>query len=197
MNIAFLASHNGSSAKAITDACFNDDIKASPTLMISNNAKSKALEWSADKGLKTICLNEKTQGTIENLDQAIAQKLIDEKIKLVICSGYMKLIGPETIHAVHGHILNMHPSLLPAYGGKGMYGSRVHEAVKAANEEKTGITIHLVSHEFDKGRIIAQKEIALTQDESALDIEEKVKAAEPDFYIKTIQKILSGELNLS
>lgn len=196
MNIAFLASYNGSSAKAITEACFEGDLRASPTLMISNNPKSKALEWAADKGLKTICLNAQKYSDPQDLDQAIAQKLLDEKIKLVICSGYMKLIGPTTIAAYPNAILNVHPALLPSHGGKGMYGRHIHEAVKTANENKTGITIHLVNGEYDKGHIVSQKIIPLSPADTVDDIENKVKNAEPDFYIETLKQILSGEIIL-
>jgi phosphoribosylglycinamide formyltransferase-1 len=196
MNIAFLASYNGSSAKAITDACFEGDLRASPTLMISNNAGSAALKWAEDLGLKTACLNNKTHPNYEDLDAAIAQRLQDEKIKLVICSGYMKLIGPKTINAFQGRILNVHPALLPNHGGQGMYGRHIHEAVKASGDDKTGITIHIVDGEYDKGRIVAQKEIAVLPTDTVDDIENKVKAAEPDFYIETVEKILSGDIEL-
>ena len=109
----------------------------------------------------------------------------------------MKLIGPKTIASVKGSVLNVHPALLPKYGGKGMYGKYVHKAVFDAEDAETGITIHLVNDEYDRGRIIAQKIIPVSSDDSMEMIEEKVKAAEPDFYIKTLQKILSGELSLS
>lgn len=196
MNIAFLASYNGSSAKAITDACFEGELRASPTLMISNNAGSTALEWADDKGLKTACLNSKTHPNVEDLDTAIAQRLQDEKIKLVICSGYMKLIGPKTISSFPNAILNVHPALLPNHGGQGMYGRHIHEAVKANSDSKTGITIHIVNSEYDKGTIVAQKEISVLPTDSVDDIENKVKAAEPDFYIETVKKILSGDIVL-
>lgn len=197
MNIAFLASYNGSSAKVITEACFEGDLRASPTLMISNNPKSKALDWAADKGLKAICLNAQKHPDPAELDHLIAQKLKHEKIKLVICSGYMKLIGPETIAAFPNAILNVHPALLPSHGGRGMYGHHIHQAVKDAGDDKTGITIHLVNGEYDKGPIIAQKTIPLIPHDTVDDIENKVKLAEPDFYIETVKQILSGEITLS
>lgn len=197
MNIAFLASYNGSSAKAITNACLEGELLARPCLMISNNPNSVALQWSADKGLKTACINNKSYPNEQDLDEAISNKLQEEKTKLVVCSGYMKLIGPKTIESFNGMILNVHPALLPKYGGKGMYGHHIHEAVKAAGEEKTGITIHIVNGEYDKGKIIAQKEIALMPSDSVEDIENKVKLAEPAFYIETIKKILSGDINLT
>lgn len=196
MNIAFLASYNGSSAKAITEACFEGDLRASPTLMISNNPNSKALEWAADKGLKTACLNSVGYESPEELDKAISQKLIDEKIKIVICSGYMKLIGPETIYSFPNRIMNVHPALLPKYGGQGMYGSNIHRAVKENGDDKTGITIHMVDEVYDNGFIVAQKEIPVSPSDSAEDIENKVKDAEPQFYIETLRGVLSGDIKI-
>jgi phosphoribosylglycinamide formyltransferase-1 len=192
-NLAFFASYNGSSAQVITDACFHGDLIASPILLITNNPNAKALEWAKEKGLKTVLLN--NQDAMK-LDQQIAQKLQQHKIDMVCCSGYMKLIGGQTIAAVHGRILNIHPALLPKYGGKGMYGSYVHQAVKESGDTKTGCTIHLVSDEYDKGKVLAQKTISIIPQDTVLDIEEKIKAIEPKFYIETLNKILKNKISL-
>lgn len=193
MNIAFLASHNGSAANAIAKACINGSLSATPALLVSNNPDSKALEWALELNLKAAVINAKNSA---DPDRTIAHLLADHNIDLVVCSGYMKLIGPETIDAVHGAILNTHPALLPLYGGKGMYGRHVHQAVFDAKDTETGVTIHLVDGEYDHGRVIAQKRLPVGNGESVDDIENKVKSAEPDFYIETLQKILSGEISL-
>ena len=194
--LAFFASHNGSSAKAITQACAQGILEAEPVLLISNNASCSAFIWAKDAGIKTYCLNEPGLGGTAPLDQEIASVLKEHKIDLGICSGYMKLIGPQTIATLKGKILNIHPALLPKYGGKGMYGRKVHEAVKAAGDHVTGPTIHVVNEVYDDGDIIAQLELPVRDSDTVKDIEERVKAAEPDFYIETLQKILSGELTL-
>jgi phosphoribosylglycinamide formyltransferase-1 len=196
MNIAFLASYNGSSAKAITEACFNGDLVASPVLLITNNASAGALEWAENFGLKTAILNNVKYPDPSELDQKIADKLKENKINLVICSGYMKLIGNNTIDAVDGKILNIHPALLPKHGGKGMYGIHVHTAVKEAGDKETGATIHLVNDEYDKGRIIAQKSVPVLETHKVEDIENKVRALEPELYVETIQKITKGNIEL-
>ncbi|HPD82253.1 MAG: phosphoribosylglycinamide formyltransferase [Alphaproteobacteria bacterium] len=196
MNLAFLASYNGSSAQAITDACLNGDLIAAPILMISNNPASSALKWSENKGLKGFCLNNKTHPDSQELDLAIAQKLRDYKIDLVICSGYMKLVGPETIMVVEGKILNIHPALLPKYGGHGMYGRHVHQAVKDNRDSETGATIHLVNDEYDKGKIISQKKINVLETDNVDDIEKNVREIEPQFYIETLKKIINGDITL-
>jgi len=196
MNIAFLASYNGSSAHAITDACLEGTLSASPTLLISNNQEANAFEWAKNKGLRTACINKKTHPDPSERDNAMAKLMIEHRISLIVLSGYMQLIGDETMRAVQARIINIHPSLLPKYGGKGMYGQHVHQAVKENNETETGITIHQVSEKYDEGKILAQKVIPLTTEESTEDIENKVRAVEPDFYIETLRKILRKEIEL-
>ncbi len=193
MKIAFLASHNGSAARAIAQACKNGSIAAEPVLLITNNPDCGAVKWAKDMRLKTAVIN---AGNSADPDNAIGAMLEDNAVDLVICSGYMKLIGPYTIAAVHGALLNTHPALLPKYGGKGMYGRHVHQAVFDNKDTETGITIHLVDGEYDHGRVLAQKRLPVKTGESVDDIENKVKAAEPDFYIETLQKILSGDISL-
>ena len=194
MNLAFLASYNGSSAHAITDACLKSDIIASPVLLITNNAKASALEWANNKGLKTAVINSAGHPDPRDLDKAITEKLKEHQINIVCCSGYMKLIGSHTIDAVQGKILNIHPALLPKYGGKGMYGRHVHQAVKDNGDNETGCTIHLVNNEYDDGKILAQHIIPVAKEDSVDDIEKNVKNAEPQFYIDTVRRIIKSEI---
>lgn len=196
MRLAFLASHNGSAAKAIVQACQRGTLNADPVLLIGNNPDSGAHQWATDMDLKNYCLNEKSMQGADNLDREIASILSDHVIDLVICSGYMKLIGPQTIASVKGRILNVHPALLPKHGGQGLYGRKVHDAVIAAGERETGITIHLVNGEYDKGPIVAQHRLPVKAGDTAEDVENRVKAAEPDFYIQTLRAILDGSLKL-
>lgn len=191
--IAFLASHNGSAAQAIAKACLDGKLPARPVLLISNNGGSNALKWAKELRLKTALIN---AGNSADPDTAIAGLFEDAGVDIVICSGYMKLLGPKTLAAVHGAALNVHPALLPKYGGKGMYGRHVHQAVFDGKDAETGISVHLVDSEYDHGRVLAQKRLTV-QGMSVEEIEETVKAAEPDFYIETLGKILSGELALA
>jgi phosphoribosylglycinamide formyltransferase-1 len=187
MNIAFLASHNGTSAQAITKACQSAIIKARPVLLISNNASSRALAWAGEAGLITAVVNDQNSS---NTDAAISDLLNSHKIDWTLCSGYMKLIGPRTIEAVQGKILNVHPALLPRYGGKSMFGRKVHEAVFKNKDIETGITIHLVDGEYDHGRIVAQKKLSIPPGLDPAGIEDLVKKAEPNFYLETLKNII-------
>jgi phosphoribosylglycinamide formyltransferase-1 len=178
--LAFLASYNGSSAKAITEACMDGRINAEPVLLISNNKDANAFGWATEKGLKTAYLK----------TDEILPALQEESIDMVVLSGYMRLLPVEMIKTYPNKILNVHPAMLPKYGGKGMYGHHVHAAVKQAGDSETGITIHYVDEIYDNGEVIAQKIIPVSVDDNAADIEAKVKNAEPDFYIETLHKIL-------
>ena len=194
IRIAFLASHNGSSARAITDACLTGELPMQPVLLISNNPDSKALEWAQAADLQTFTVNAKNT---DDVDSSIAAILANNRIDLVVCSGYMKLIGPRTIAAAHGAILNVHPALLPKYGGKGMYGHHVHEAVLKNGDKETGITIHLVDGQYDHGRTIAQKTIPLHAVSNADDIADIVKMQEPAFYVETLKAVSAGLIKLN
>ena len=193
MNLAFLASHNGSAAKAITSACQSGILKAIPCLLISNNHSAGALIWGKEFKIPTHVINIKNT---DDVDDKISNLFLQHKIDIVVCSGYMKLIGPKTIVAVNGKILNVHPALLPLYGGQGMYGRNVHQSVFDNKDKQTGITIHQVDGEYDHGRIVAQKIIPLDSNDTIDEIERKVKDAEPEFYIEVIKKILSGNIKL-
>jgi phosphoribosylglycinamide formyltransferase 1 len=193
MRLAFLASYNGSAARVIAQACMGGIVAATPVLLITNNADANALNWAKELQLNAAIINAKNS---DDPDRAIADLLHDHDIDLALCSGYMKLIGPKTIAAMHGAILNIHPALLPKHGGKGMYGSHVHKAVHESGAAETGITIHLVDDAYDRGRILAQKKIPIPPGIDAMGIETMVKEAEAPFYVETLSRILSGDLSL-
>ena len=184
--LAFLASHNGSAARGITTACLKYDLDYEPKLIVSNNESCSAFSWAQSYNLKKYCVNNRLT---DNPDARIAEICADQKIDLIICSGYMRLVGPETIGAVQGRILNIHPALLPKYGGQGMYGRYVHQVVKAAGDSTTGATVHWVDAVYDRGEIVSQKTIPVSADMSVEMIEEAVKNIEAELYIETLKKI--------
>ena len=115
---------------------------------------------------------------------------------LVVLAGYMKILGPRTISRYRGRILNIHPALLPRFGGEGMYGKRVHEAVLAAGETVTGVTIHMVDEEYDHGPIVARCEVSVLEDDTVDSLAERVLRREHGFYVETLQRISRGEIDL-
>ncbi|MBK9730619.1 MAG: phosphoribosylglycinamide formyltransferase [Chitinophagaceae bacterium] len=118
--------------------------------------------------------------------------LISSASDLVVLAGFLWLIPENILQEFPKRIINIHPALLPAHGGPGMYGSKVHEAVLQANEKETGITIHYLNEKYDEGEIILQQHVAVDADDTAETIATKVHALEHEWYPKVIEKVLLG-----
>ena len=144
LQIGVLASHTGSNFQAIVDACDTGRLSARVNLLICNNSQAKVMQRAADAGVTSLHLSSTTHPEPDALDQAIHTALMDAGVDLVILAGYMKKLGPKVLSSFEGHIINVHPSLLPKHGGAGYYGLKVHEAVLLAGDEVTGATVHLV-----------------------------------------------------
>ena len=191
LRLGFLASHGGSSMAAIIEAINEGRLAASARVLISNNGQSRALDIAHEAGIPAFHLSEKTVGPAENLDKVILATLIHHGVAVVICSGYMKKIGPHTLAAFTGRILNVHPALLLAYGGQGMYGARVHAAVLAAGETTTGVTVHLVDEEYDHGPMLAQSAVPVLPNDTIDSLAARVQAREKTLFVAVLQHIVS------
>jgi phosphoribosylglycinamide formyltransferase-1 len=196
MNIGFLASHNGSNMQAIIDACKAGALEASDVVVISNNASSGALTRAKKEGVPCFQLNGKTHPNPEELDQAIRDVMQEHAVDVIILAGYMKKLGPKTLSHFAGRILNIHPSLLPKFSGKGMYGMHVHEAVIASGETESGVSIHLVDAEYDKGPIIAQARVPVEPGDTPETLAARILEKEHTFFAETLQRIVKGVIVL-
>jgi phosphoribosylglycinamide formyltransferase 1 len=196
LRLGFLASGNGASMRAIVAAAQSGELDAEPLLVISNRASAPALEFARGQGLPWRHLSAATEGSAEAADAAIAAALQSAGVELVVLSGYLKRLGPRCLAAFSHRILNIHPALLPRHGGEGMYGRRVHEAVKAAGDMETGATIHVVEDEYDTGPVLAQARVEVRREDTAEDIERRVAAIEPPLYVSTLRRIAMGDLRL-
>src|SRR5262249_11649508 len=156
MNIGVLASHEGTTLQSVLDACADRRIAGRVAVVVSNNSGSGALRRARQAGVADVHLSSSTHPDAGALDSAIRDALQAAKVHLVILAGYMKKLGPLTIEAFKGRILNTHPALLPKFGGKGMYGDRVFDAVIAAGETESGVSIHVVDGDIDTGRVVRQ-----------------------------------------
>jgi len=182
--------------QAIIDACRAGKLHAAPVVVISNNGDSRALERARAEGIPNYCLSGKTHPDPEGLDRAILDTLILHKVDVVALAGYMKKLGPGTLARFRGRILNIHPALLPKHGGKGMYGIHVHEAVIAAGEKESGVTVHLVNEEYDRGPILAQVRVPVMPDDTPEKLAERVLVQEHILYPATLERIAAGEIVL-
>jgi phosphoribosylglycinamide formyltransferase 1 len=169
--VAVLASGGGTNLQALLDAC-TGSAPARVVLVLSNNPEAGALQRAEKAGVPSRVIGDPRDGRALNA-------LLDEaRPDLVVLAGYLKLVPSETVAAYAGRMINIHPALLPAFGGPGMYGHRVHEAVIASGARKSGASIHLVTAEYDRGPVIAQEEIPVNPGDTAETLAARVLAVE-------------------
>lgn len=182
-HIAIFASGNGSNAKVII-AHFKQHPEVKIALLITNNPAAPVIEIAAESHIPV--------ATIPNheLEKNCLSTLQDYNIDFVVLAGFLRKIPHDVIVAFSHRIINIHPALLPKFGGKGMYGVKVHEAVVAAKEKITGITIHYVNEHYDEGQIIFQKSVAVHEHDTPDMVAEKVLQLEHQHYPKIIEQTI-------
>jgi phosphoribosylglycinamide formyltransferase-1 len=195
LKLGFLASGSASSARAIVAALEAGDLAGEARLMVSNNKSAPALAFAQEHGIAAVCIP--TQADPAAADARIGAAMAEHGVELIVMSGYLRHLGPKTLARFSGRILNIHPGPLPEFGGEGMYGRRVHEAVLAAGVAQSGIVIHLVDEEYDHGAPIARKAVQVLAGDTPETLEDRVRAAEPGFFVETLQRLSRGELSLN
>ena len=194
LKLGFLASGNGSSARAVVGAIHDGTLAAEARLLVSNNRGAPALAFAAEAGVRSLCIP--TQADPGSADAKLADEMRKSGVELIVLSGYLRQLGPKVLGDFAGRILNIHPGPLPAFGGHGMYGRRVHEAVLAAGVAESGIVIHLVDEEYDRGPVIARCAVPVASDDTVETLEARVTAREPSFFVETLRQIAAGVLRL-
>jgi len=190
VRIAIFASGNGSNAEAIIRYFKNSD-HVTIVLLLSNNPNAYALTRATNHGIRTKVFDrEKFRET----DQ-ILNWLDEAEITHIVLAGFLWLIPSNILQAYGGHIINIHPSLLPKHGGKGMYGMKVHEAVKAAGDLESGITIHVVDANYDEGKVIFQASCAIAEQDGPEEIAAKVHELEYQHFPVVIEKWIFNRLS--
>lgn len=194
LKLGFLASRNGSSLRAVVNAITAGSLPAEARLVVSNNRNAPALEFAREAGIEALCIPTATDP--EAADLALAEAMTAAGVELIVMSGYLRRLGPQTLSRFKNRVLNIHPGPLPQFGGEGMYGRKVHEAVVAAGVSTTSAVIHLVDEIYDHGEEIARRELSLQPDETAESLEARVTAMEPGFFVEILSRIARGELKL-
>ena len=185
MNIAIFASGGGTNAENII-RYFHDSELVYTALVVSNKADAPVLEKAQRLGVKTQVVLKSQLNDAAVMIPLLRQYAID----FIVLAGFLPLVPDFLVDAYPRRIINIHPSLLPKYGGKGMWGHHVHEAVKAAGETETGMTVHWVTPVCDGGDIIAQYRVALSPEDTADDIAAKEHVLEMEYFPKVIEQIL-------
>jgi phosphoribosylglycinamide formyltransferase-1 len=194
MRLGVLTSHEGSTLQAVLDAVANGSLSAGVPIVISNNRESGALRRARAAGLLAVHLSSITHPSPEQLDQAILDTLRTARVDVVLLAGYMKKLGPKVLQKYSGRIVNTHPALLPKFGGKGMYGDRVHQAVLSSGEAETGVSLHLVDGEYDTGLVLAQCRVPVLPGDSVADLSARVRTREKEFLVEMLAKMAEGRL---
>jgi phosphoribosylglycinamide formyltransferase-1 len=191
-NLVLFASGNGSNALNIIRY-----FKANPNINVKavfcNNPKAKVLEKAIQENVPTFVF---TKQELNETD-VVLEKLKDVSADVIILAGFLLKIPGKIIESFSDRIINIHPALLPKYGGKGMYGMHVHQAVVEHKERETGITIHYVNENYDEGAIIFQEKCAVSEDDSPEDVAEKIHALEMKYFPKVLHDLLKSKTTKS
>lgn len=184
-NIAIFASGNGTNAENIIRYFQNSGL-VRVELVLTNRETAFVMERARSLNVPSAYM---TKGEWED-GSAVLSLLKDKKIDFIVLAGFLSRVPDCILHAYPNKIINIHPSLLPKFGGKGMYGGRVHEAVVAAGERESGITIHYINERYDEGAVISQYKCSVLPHDTAEQVAEKVHALEYEFYPQVIEKVM-------
>ena len=149
------------------------------------------MEFAHNNGIATAHISEKQFASYDDFVTAMLHELQRHQIEIVLLAGYMRKIPERVVAAFSGRMLNIHPALLPKFGGEGMYGMHVHSAVIAAGEKESGATIHFVSEEYDKGRILLQRSVSVLPTDTPETLAERVLACEHTLYPDALELLLN------
>jgi phosphoribosylglycinamide formyltransferase 1 len=185
--IAIFASGSGSNAERIIEY-FRSHPRIRVSLILTNNPKAGVLERASRLGVPAHVFN---RNDFYQTDEVL-QVLEVHRISFIVLAGFLWLMPLNLVQAFPNRIVNIHPALLPRYGGKGMYGMKVHEAIVQAGEKESGITIHYVNEHYDEGQIVFQATCALTPDDSPEDVAHKVQALEHQYFPTVIEQVILG-----
>ena len=187
--LAIFASGEGTNAQSFIDY-FKGRTDITISLIISNNPNAKVIQRAAGAGIPQSII---TKEDFYKTDKIV--KIIREHADFIVLAGFMWMLPANLISAFPGKIVNIHPALLPGYGGKGMYGKHVHEAVIAHKEKKSGITIHYVNDKYDEGEIIFKKECEVKDSDTPATLAARIHELEHKYYPVEVERLLLGNIS--
>lgn len=194
IRIGVLASGFGSNLQAILDACAREEIPGRVVVVVSNNPKAKALERARLAGIPAVAMHHRAFPDRETFDSKLAEILHSYEVDLVCMAGFMRILGPWFINQFAGRIMNIHPALLPSFGGLGMYGDRVHKAVLDSGARFSGCTIHFANEAPDGGPIILQAVVPVHDDDTIQTLAARIAEQEHRLYPDAIRLFAQGRL---
>ncbi len=189
--IAVFCSGSGSNFKALFEAISKRLLQAEIALCLSNRARCGAMEFAEQNGIATAHITEKQFASFDEFAVAMVERLKEHQIDIILLAGYMRKVPEAVVAAFPDRMLNIHPALLPKFGGEGMYGIHVHTAVLEAGEAKTGATVHFVNEEYDKGEILLQRTVPVLPDDTPETLAARVLECEHALYPDALEKLLT------
>lgn len=197
MRVAVFASGSGSNCQALIDAAKSGALHAEVVLVMSNRSKAFVLERARNAGIDAVHLSRKRFDDNESYAAALTSLLKQYEIDLICLAGYLKKLPPPVVQAYLGRIINIHPALLPDFGGPGMYGHHVHEAVLAAGRKESGVSIHFVTENYDEGPVIAQTRVPVKPDDTPETLAARVLEQEHVLYPRVVAAIADGKIQMA
>ncbi len=191
-NLSVFASGGGSNLQSIIDAIERGELKAKISFVVSNNSDAFALTRARNHGIPTFHISAKTHPCPEQYTDELIRLHEANGVELILLAGYMKILPSALVKLYKGKILNIHPALLPKYGGKGMYGINVHKAVIAAREKESGATVHWVTDVYDEGPVLMQSRVPVLEGDTAEILARRVLDAEHKLYPQAVNRALYG-----
>lgn len=205
LKVAVFASGKGSNVRALLDAVSQGKVpRTHIVLVLSNNSAAGALAIARERGIAAVHLSRMQFESDGRYESALSDCLRSHGANFIALAGYMKKIPNSIVRDFKNRIINIHPALLPAFGGEGMYGARVHEAVIASGARVSGATVHLVDEEYDRGSVVLQREVPVLPGDSSDTLAKRVLAVEHEIYPEALRlfaedrvRIENGRVSIS
>ncbi|MCK4632718.1 MAG: phosphoribosylglycinamide formyltransferase [candidate division Zixibacteria bacterium] len=195
--IAVFISGGGSNLKALIDATKCGILGGQIVFVVSSRKKAFGLTYARDENIETFVFKKKNYESPEQAADDLLNRLDAHKVEYIALAGYMSLLPANVVRAYRGKITNIHPALLPKYGGKGMFGHHVHEAVLASGDTESGPSVHLVDEIYDNGRILGQARVPVQPDDTVETLSARVIKQEHKLYARILNKLIRGEFDSS
>jgi phosphoribosylglycinamide formyltransferase-1 len=196
LNLAIFGSGNGSNCKAIFKAIQEKKLAAEIKLIISDQENAGILQFAREHQIPGYWISSQCYPTKDLFYERLIDTLQKHHTDLIVLAGYLKKIGVPLISKFQNRIINIHPALLPSFGGKGMYGLRVHQSVIDSGVKVTGITVHLVDDQYDHGAIVLQRTTEVCDDDSPESLSAKVLKLEHEYYYQAIRRLTENKYEI-
>lgn len=195
--LAVFVSGGGSNLQALIDATRAGILSAKIVLVVSNRRDAYGLERAANAGIAAYVFKSRRYESSEKAGEALLEKLREHDVEYIALAGYLQLLPVAAVRAYRNRIVNIHPALLPKYGGKGMYGHFVHEAVIASGDKESGVTVHLVDEIYDNGKILEQVKVPVMPGDTPDELAARVLRQEHKIYARVLDKLIKGKYDLN